>query len=349
MVDFDLAIVGGGINGTGIARDAAGRGLRVSWSSRATSHPAPRPRRPSSSMADCATSSTDGSAWCARPWLEREVILRMAPHLVRPMRFVLPCRARHAPGLDAASGTPASTIISVGASYCRRRAQPRSRAGSARRAARASSRARFRVFRLLGRRCTARGAQCGRRRRAWCGRSHPHALHRRPSGARHWRLVLDVRGRRDVATARVLVNATGPWLGRFAAGRARRPEASPGSTGQGQPHRGAASVRPRPRLHIPALGSADRFCAAVRGDFTLIGTTDRSFDGIRAVLRWRRRDRLSVCCRQPVFPRRHRPRRRPVVVRRGARPPRRRLRQGAGRQPRLLCSRSTSAPAPPRC
>ena len=29
MADFDLAIIGGGINGTGIARDAAGRGLRV--------------------------------------------------------------------------------------------------------------------------------------------------------------------------------------------------------------------------------------------------------------------------------------------------------------------------------
>src|ERR1700712_1692525 len=29
MSDFDLAIIGGGINGVGIARDAAGRGLRV--------------------------------------------------------------------------------------------------------------------------------------------------------------------------------------------------------------------------------------------------------------------------------------------------------------------------------
>ncbi len=29
MADFDLAIIGGGINGAGIARDAAGRGLRV--------------------------------------------------------------------------------------------------------------------------------------------------------------------------------------------------------------------------------------------------------------------------------------------------------------------------------
>ena len=29
MADFDLAIIGGGINGAGLARDAAGRGLRV--------------------------------------------------------------------------------------------------------------------------------------------------------------------------------------------------------------------------------------------------------------------------------------------------------------------------------
>ena len=29
MADFDLAVIGGGINGTGIARDAAGRGISV--------------------------------------------------------------------------------------------------------------------------------------------------------------------------------------------------------------------------------------------------------------------------------------------------------------------------------
>ena len=29
MAEYDLAVIGGGINGTGIARDAAGRGLRV--------------------------------------------------------------------------------------------------------------------------------------------------------------------------------------------------------------------------------------------------------------------------------------------------------------------------------
>ena len=31
-----------------------------------------------------------------------------------------------------------------------------------------------------------------------------------------WRLVLDVRGRRDLASARVLINATGPWIKLFA-------------------------------------------------------------------------------------------------------------------------------------
>jgi glycerol-3-phosphate dehydrogenase len=29
MADFDLAIIGGGINGTGLARDASGRGIKV--------------------------------------------------------------------------------------------------------------------------------------------------------------------------------------------------------------------------------------------------------------------------------------------------------------------------------
>ena len=47
MADFDLAIIGGGINGAGIARDAAGRGLRVLLVERTTSPPAPRRPPPS--------------------------------------------------------------------------------------------------------------------------------------------------------------------------------------------------------------------------------------------------------------------------------------------------------------
>ncbi len=55
MADYDLAIIGGGINGAGLARDAAGRGLRVLLSSRGTWRPAhPRPR-PNWSMAAFVT------------------------------------------------------------------------------------------------------------------------------------------------------------------------------------------------------------------------------------------------------------------------------------------------------
>ena len=90
MADFDLAIIGGGINGTGLARDAAGRGIRVllvemndlgSGTSSA-----------SSKMIHGGLRYLEHGAFrLVREALsEREVLLRIAPHLVRPMRFMLP-------------------------------------------------------------------------------------------------------------------------------------------------------------------------------------------------------------------------------------------------------------------
>jgi len=63
----DLFIIGGGINGCGIARDAAGRGLSVTLAEQgdlARGRP-PRPR-PSCSMAGCGIWNISNSAWCAR-------------------------------------------------------------------------------------------------------------------------------------------------------------------------------------------------------------------------------------------------------------------------------------------
>src|ERR1700683_4993059 len=90
MSDFDLAIVGGGINGAGIARDAAGRGLRVLLVE----------------QNDLASATSSASSKLIHGGLryleqyefglvraalnEREVLLRAAPHLIRPVRFVLP-------------------------------------------------------------------------------------------------------------------------------------------------------------------------------------------------------------------------------------------------------------------
>jgi glycerol-3-phosphate dehydrogenase len=54
VADFDLAVIGGGINGTAIARDAAGRGLAVLLLEQ------------NDLASGCATSSTGGFALCAR-------------------------------------------------------------------------------------------------------------------------------------------------------------------------------------------------------------------------------------------------------------------------------------------
>src|SRR5688572_15662607 len=93
--EVDLLVVGGGINGAGIARDAAGRGLNVVLAEQGD--------------LGCATSSASSKLvhgglryleqlefrLVAEALREREVLLRTAPHLVRSMRFVMP----HAPGL----------------------------------------------------------------------------------------------------------------------------------------------------------------------------------------------------------------------------------------------------------
>lgn len=95
---FDLIVVGGGINGTGIARDAALRGLRVllldktdvaagstSWSSRLI-HGGLRYLE-------------YGEIGLVRESLrERERLLRMAPHLVRPIPLTLPIYEHHTRG-----------------------------------------------------------------------------------------------------------------------------------------------------------------------------------------------------------------------------------------------------------
>jgi glycerol-3-phosphate dehydrogenase len=88
----DLAIIGGGINGCGIARDAAGRGYSVVLCE----------------MSDLASGTSSRSTKLIHGGLrylehfdfrlvresliEREVLWRIAPHIVRPMRFVLPHR-----------------------------------------------------------------------------------------------------------------------------------------------------------------------------------------------------------------------------------------------------------------
>src|SRR3954469_11072494 len=90
MDSFDLLVVGGGINGAAIARDAAGRGLDVLLVEKD----------------DLASHTSSASSKLIHGGLryleqrdfglvrealhEREILLRTAPHIVRPLRFVLP-------------------------------------------------------------------------------------------------------------------------------------------------------------------------------------------------------------------------------------------------------------------
>jgi glycerol-3-phosphate dehydrogenase len=94
----DLLVVGGGVNGAGIARDAAGRGLSVVLCERDDL---------ASATSSASTKLVHGGLRYLEHYefrlvrealIEREVLLRAAPHIIWPLRFVLP----HLPGLRPA-------------------------------------------------------------------------------------------------------------------------------------------------------------------------------------------------------------------------------------------------------
>ena len=90
MDDVDLLVIGGGINGAGIARDASGRGLRVLLCEQHDL--AAHTSSASSKLIHGGLRYLEqGELGLVRKALgEREVIRRQAPHLVHPLRFVLP-------------------------------------------------------------------------------------------------------------------------------------------------------------------------------------------------------------------------------------------------------------------
>ncbi|WP_371155212.1 glycerol-3-phosphate dehydrogenase [Jannaschia sp. 2305UL9-9] len=104
---YDLFVIGGGINGCGIARDASGRGLSVGLAE----------------MGDLAGATSSSSTklfhgglryleyWEVRlvreALRERDVLLRNMPHISWPMRFVLPL----SPDMRFEGGTPTSNLL----------------------------------------------------------------------------------------------------------------------------------------------------------------------------------------------------------------------------------------------
>ena len=107
--EFDLFIIGGGVNGCGIARDAAGRGLRVGLAE----------------MNDLGSATSSASTklfhgglryleflefrLVREALIERETLLRAMPHISWPMRFVLP----YSTNMRFESSTPVSRIVTA--------------------------------------------------------------------------------------------------------------------------------------------------------------------------------------------------------------------------------------------
>ena len=90
MADFDLAIIGGGINGAGIARDAAGRGLRVILCDK--DDLGAHTSSASSKLIHGGLRYLEHHAFglVRKGLAERETLLRSAPHIMHPLRFVMP-------------------------------------------------------------------------------------------------------------------------------------------------------------------------------------------------------------------------------------------------------------------
>ncbi|MBS7458603.1 glycerol-3-phosphate dehydrogenase [Coralloluteibacterium stylophorae] len=280
--DVDLLVVGGGINGVGIARDAVGRGLSVLLCEQddLAGH-----------TSSASTKLIHGGlryleqyefSLVGKALTEREVLLRAAPHIIWPLRFVLP----HEPHLRPA------WMIRVGMwLYDRlgqagdRRLLPRSdtvhfpshAAGAAlkphiRRAFVYSDAwtqdARMVVLNAMDAR--ARGATV--RTRTRCVRAA------RQAG--HWQVELrDRDGNPTTVRARALANAAGPWAGRFLdeVAHVRHPH---------QVHlvKGSHIVVPRLFDHGFAyiFQQPDRrivFAIPYERDYTLVGTTDVEYDG----------------------------------------------------------------------
>jgi glycerol-3-phosphate dehydrogenase len=278
---FDLAIIGGGVNGCGIARDAAGRGNSVFLCE----------------MNDLASGTSSWSTKLVHGGLryleyyefrlvrealiEREILWQIAPHIIRPLRFVLP----HHDGLRPAWLLRLGLFLydHIGG----RNLLPPTRTVDLTRDEVGQPLApnRFvkgfeysdcfvddaRLVILTARDAADRGAEIHTRARA--------VEIKQADGI--WQVTTEnsVSGERSSISARVLVNAGGPWVEQVLA------------SGVGVNARAKVRLVQGSHIVVPKLYAHDRaymfqnsdgrivFAIPYQDDFTLIGTTDRDFVG----------------------------------------------------------------------
>lgn len=276
---FDVLVVGGGINGAGIARDAAGRGLSVCLCEQ------------DDLAAHTSSASTklihgglrylqQGEFALVRKALnERETLRQLAPHLIAPTRFVLP-HARHLrpawllrAGLwlydhlgHATPHFPRSQRIDLRRDPSGAALQPGYRTGFTYADARVND-ARLVVLNALD--AHERGADI--RTRTRCEQLIRHRDH-------WWAVLRTANGDVQRVRARCVVNASGPWAGTVLE---RAGLDAPLGVRLVQ---GSHLVVPRLFAHDSAylFQQPDQrvvFAIPFEQDFTLIGTTDTDYDG----------------------------------------------------------------------
>jgi glycerol-3-phosphate dehydrogenase len=306
---FDLAIIGGGINGAGIARDAAGRGWSVYLCE----------------QGDLAGATSSASTKLIHGGLryleyyafrlvreslrEREVLWSIAPHLIRPLRFVLPHHAGLRPAWLLRTGLFLYDHIGG------RRLLPATRtlrlqndpAGSL---LKPEFTLAFeysdcwvddaRLVVLNARDAAERGAEIAPRTRAIAAE--------RSGGM--WLLTVEdaMTGRHREVRARALVNAAGPWVATVLTDvlHANRPAAVRLVQGS---HIVVRKLFDHDRAYL--FQNADGrifFAIPFQHDFTLIGTTDLDYSGDPAKVHISAAEQQYLCAgasayfRAPVTP-----------------------------------------------
>jgi len=114
---FDLLVIGGGITGAGIALDAATRGMRVALVEQSDFAAGTSSRSTKLVHGGVRYLAQRDVTLVREALAERDLLLRLAPHLVQPQPFVLPVyRGQHVPGVPAPSiATPLLTSIGLAA------------------------------------------------------------------------------------------------------------------------------------------------------------------------------------------------------------------------------------------
>ena len=292
MADYDLAIIGGGLNGVSIARDAAGRGLRVILLEQGDLGAGASSASPRLIHGDLAGLERRHFLRVRSALAERDVWLRIAPHLVRPMRFAIPAHSDERPAwqlrswlllydrLASRNGLPASATVDV-THHPIGNALKRPFGTAFEYSDCVVDDSRLVVLTAVD--AAARGAVI--RTGARCTRAER---------GKEWRLVTKDRGFRQIVTARAVANATGAWTPSVAETVLRVPPPRVAAVQMDQ-----IVVR---RLfdsdNIYVFQNSDGrliFASPYERDFTLIGTVSHAFKGDPAIVAMAAGDVAYLC------------------------------------------------------